>query len=164
MQFIDEATIDAVAVRLGSLEAAREAAINALEEEQPVLLAYIFSESFDAFLPKEKEFILFLVIIILEAIRESTKAPVPFISEEALSEAEEANWEIMQGVTTQRFRERLDVFFEHSEQEDLLAFIEDALIDEEDDLLSKEGREPIFIVLKSIIDALDQLPAPGNQA
>jgi len=76
------------------------------------------------------------------------------ITEEALSIAEETNWGKMQEVSAKKFRERLDVFFSSTSQEDLLAFIEDALLDEEEGILSKEGREPIFIILKSIIDAL----------
>lgn len=157
MQFIDEATIDRVAVQLGTSDSAREAAIEALGKEQPLLLAYLFSESFDAFLATEKEYILFLVITILESIKAAHGESLPAIDEESLSLSEEKNWELLQGISAQRFRERLDIFFKKTKQEDLLAFIEDALIDEEEDLLSKEGREPIFIVLKSIIDALELL-------
>ena len=39
-------------------------------------------------------------------------------------------------------------FFENSSQEDLLAFIEDSLLEEEEDLVTKVGREPMFIALK----------------
>ncbi len=154
MQFIDEDLIDKVSIQLGTSEEARTAAIQALETEQPILLAYLFSENFDAFLAHEKEYILFLVIVIIEAVKQSTEQPIPLITEETLSNAEEANWEKITQVKAQRFRERLDVFFKDTPQEDLLAFIEDALIDEEDGLLSKEGREPIFVVLKSIVDAI----------
>lgn len=157
MQFIDEDTIDEVAVMLGVSEEAREAAIESLRAEQPVLLAYLFSENFGVFLSHEREYILFLVLVIVESIKEKTEQALPEISEEMLGEAEENNWTKVQNVSAQRFRERLDIFFEETEQEDLLAFIEDALIDEEEGLLSKEGREPIFITLKSIIDALQQL-------
>ena len=157
MQFIDEDTIDQVAVRLGNSQEAQAAAIEALEEEQPVLLAFLFSENFEVFLSAEREYILFLVLVLIESIKKGTGQVLPMISEEALGQAEEANWERMQNISAKRFRERLDVFFEQTEQEDLLAFIEDALLDEEEGILSKEGREPIFIILKSIIDALDKL-------
>lgn len=156
MQFIDENTIDEIAVKLGTSETSRAAAVNALRTEQPVLLAYLFSENFDAFLDREREYLLFLVLVIVESAKAKAQQPLPVISEDVLGEAEEANWSTIQTVSAKRFRERLDVFFENTNQEDLLAFVEDALIDEEDGLLSKEGREPIFIVLKSIIDALDR--------
>jgi hypothetical protein len=154
MQIIDEALIDEVAVKLGTSEERRQQAIQRLEQEQPVLLAFIFSENFEAFLPKEREYILFLILVIVESIRIGGGRPIPRISEEDLSLAEEENWEKLQTVSARHFRERLDVFFADTAQEDLLAFIEDALIDEEEGLLSKEGREPIFVVLKSIMDAI----------
>lgn len=154
MQFIDEALIDEVAVKLGTSEERRQQAIERLEQEQPVLLAFLFSENFEAFLPREREYILFLVLVIVESIRIGGGKPIHRISEEDLSLAEEANWEKLQAVSARHFRERLDVFFQETSQEDILAFIEDALIDEEEGLLSKEGREPIFIVLKSILDAI----------
>ena len=46
---------------------------------------------------------------------------------------------------------------EQTEQEDLLAFAEDAVLEEEDDpeaLVTKEGREPIFVALKTMVDVL----------
>lgn len=78
------------------------------------------------------------------------------VTEEKLGEAEEKNWELMNEVTAKRFRDRLDRFFEQYPQEDLLAFIEDALADDEDgeSIVSPESREPIFIALKSMIDGL----------
>ncbi|HKK76351.1 MAG TPA: hypothetical protein VJ953_14830 [Saprospiraceae bacterium] len=154
MEFIDEETIDQIAVQLGTSEATREAAVEALREEQPVLLAYLFSENFEVFLNREREYVLFLVLVIVESVKHKTGQALPVITEDMLGEVEESNWTKMRTVSAQRFRERLDVFFEDTTQEDLLAFVEDALIDEEEGLLSKEGREPIFIVLKSVIDAL----------
>ncbi|GAB5551697.1 MAG: hypothetical protein Sapg2KO_12880 [Saprospiraceae bacterium] len=157
MQFIDETTIDHIAVKLGTSDADRALAVESLEAEQPVLLAYLFSENFGAFLEREREYILFLVLVIIESIKVKHPGQILSLSEALLSETEEENWTKMQTVKAQRFRERMDIFFKDTSQEDLLAFIEDALIDEEDGLLSKEGREPIFIVLKSIVDALNKL-------
>jgi len=156
MQFIAEPTIDQIAEKLGNDEAARAAAVEALRAEQPVLLAYLFSEGFDALLHPEREYVLFLTLVIVEAVKAQLQKTPPPLTEEQLGEAEEANWEQLQNVSTKKFRERLDVFFTDTPQEDLLAFIEDALIDEEDGLLSKEGREPIFVALKSVVDALHQ--------
>jgi broad specificity phosphatase PhoE len=85
----------------------------------------------------------------------------PAVLLEALSEAEEKNWELLEASPAKRFRERLDVLFAHSAQEDLLAFLEDMLAEPEDDedadtepSLSREGREPMFVLLKSVVDCL----------
>lgn len=75
---------------------------------------------------------------------------------EIFEDAEEKNWELLEaGTSAQSFRERLDVFFEKTSQEDLLAFVEDALSDSEDGLTTKEGREVVFVFLKSVIDCLE---------
>ena len=50
-----------------------------------------------------------------------------------ISDAEEANWTKLEEATGRTFRERLDVFFENTPQEDLLAFIEDSLTLEDSD-------------------------------
>ena len=57
-------------------------------------------------------------------------------------------------MTAKRFRDRMDIFFENYSQEDLLAFVEDNLVEDEDSLVTKEGREPMFVALKSVIDIL----------
>ncbi|MFK8104727.1 MAG: hypothetical protein AB8G15_19570, partial [Saprospiraceae bacterium] len=74
-----------------------------------------------------------------------------------LEEKEEDNWEKLENVPAGSFRDRLDVFFKDYPQEDLLAFAEDALVEEEEDSdinLTKEGKELMFVALKTIIDCL----------
>ncbi|HMN89044.1 MAG TPA: hypothetical protein PKE68_03425 [Saprospiraceae bacterium] len=51
--------------------------------------------------------------------------------------------------------DRLNVFFDQYLQEDLLAFIEEALADDDDDpIVTKEAREGMFVVLKTLTDCL----------
>ena len=157
MEIITEEIIDNVTQNIGEEETDFIDALNVLEAEQPILLPYLFSESFDALYQEEREYILFLAVVIYH----SYKAKHPKISaltEETLGASEEINWEIMNSVSAKRFRDRLDVFFENYQQEDLLAFIEDALADDEDgqSIVSPESREPIFIALKSMIDGLSK--------
>jgi len=79
------------------------------------------------------------------------------VSEEQIGEAEEANYAILEASTSQKFRDRLNDFFEGSPQEDLLAFAEEAVLEDEDEadaLVSKEAREPIFVAVKTLVDVL----------
>jgi hypothetical protein len=79
------------------------------------------------------------------------------VSEDEIGEAEEKNYEILESSTAKKFRDRLDPFFEGYEQEELLAFAEEAVLEDEDDpdsVVTKEGREPIFITMKTLIDVL----------
>ena len=69
--------------------------------------------------------------------------------------AEERNWTILKLAKGRDFQERLNAFFEdHPEKEDLLSFIEDALLEDEDSPVTAEGREPLFVSLKTVIDCL----------
>jgi hypothetical protein len=81
------------------------------------------------------------------------------VSEEELGEAEEKNFEILENSTAKNFRDRLNPFFEGTAQEDLVAFAEDAVLEFDSDpeyVLTKDGREPIFVALKTLIDVLTE--------
>ena len=153
MKFISEEIIDKVAEEIGQTEESFQAAMIDLKNDQPVITAFIFSEDFDLLTQDEKEYFLFLSIVIFKSIK-MTHPELPQISEETLGEAQEKNWTLLSEVKTKKFRDRVGIFFENYDQEDLLAFVEDSLTEEEEDLITKVGREPMFIALKSLIDVL----------
>ncbi len=153
LMMVPEHIIDQVSEEVGAEEKGYDEALAALKKEQPIVLAYLFSESFEVFSQKEREYLLFLVMVVYQSVRKCRS--VEPVGAEALESAEEKNWSMMEGVKAKRFRDRLDVFFEGYPQEDLLAFAEDSLIDadaEDTELVLKESREPLFIILKSLID------------
>ncbi len=152
MKFVNENIIEKAAEKLGSDEAVFSASLEKFNDSQAEILAYFFSEDTHAFTNPEREWMLFLLLVILEATE-------PFYEEQDISEqlvllTEEKNWELLQAAKGKTFRDRLDIFFEDYPQEDLLAFIEDSVTDDEDGNISKEGREPLFIMLKTIVDVL----------
>lgn len=156
MIFIDEKTIDLAIDAISDSDERYDAALESIESQQAELMAYIFGEDEATFSDEEKDFLLYLLLIIWEAISLKVK-PIAPITSAALAEAEEATWESMEANVGKKFRERLDEFFEETKQEDLLAFIEDALLDDEESPVSKEGREPMFVMLKAVIDTIDKL-------
>ncbi|MCB0594011.1 MAG: hypothetical protein H6557_16815 [Lewinellaceae bacterium] len=156
MKFISENLVEQAAELLNASEESYERAVEEMEEEQPVLLSYFFTEDFQVFTQSEKEYLFYLMLVVWKAVSLGGES-IPAITEQQLSQAEDSNWEQMQGVKARGFHERLNVFFDNYPQEDLLAFVEDALSDEEDDdaiLVTKEGREALFVSLKSAIDCL----------
>jgi hypothetical protein len=155
MTFVTEDIIDSTAADLGGSEDFQQESIERFRQEQPVIFEYFFSEDFEAFTKGEKEYALFLALVVFESIKK-VRPELSSIDEKAFLEAEESNWEKLQAVTARRFKERMDVFFEAYPQEDLLAFVEDSLIDDQDTLVTKEGREPLFVFLKTIIDCLNK--------
>jgi len=157
VQAIPESTIDTV---LSDFEAGKwtvEEVIKEWETQQPILLGYFFSENFDMLTDEEKPYLLYLASVIWRSIHQI--APVQeSLDQKALDDTEEANWELLNEANSPKFRDRLTPFFERTQQEDLLAFIEDSLElnddDEDDWKLTKEGREPIFIGLSTMVDCL----------
>mgnify|MGYP000703917287 CR=1 FL=1 len=155
MVFIPEQWIDEAAERLDSSPEAYEAAVDQLRAEQPVLLSYCFTESFEAFTDKERQYMLYLLLVIWQSVKRAGGS-LPEVSEQQLGETEERNWSTMQSSKGGSFRNRLDPFFEGYEQEDLLAFLEDALTPEEEGepFVSREGQEALFVSLKTAVDCL----------
>lgn len=152
MKFISEEIIDRIAEEIGGSEDAFKEATIDLSMEQPNIAAYIFSDNFDLFTADEKQYFLFLVLVVFKSIKSETEN-LPRTSAADLGKFEEKNWLLINEVTSKQFRDRLDVFFENTSQEDLLAFLEDSLLEEEEELVTKVGREPMFVALKSIIDS-----------
>ena len=148
---VSEQTIDKTVDALESADFERE--VEYLSERQPELVGYLFSEDFDLLTEDERGYMLYLTLVLYQSV-ETQNGNVPPINASDLENAEENNWALLENITEKRFRERITVFFEKTQQEDLLAFIEDALTDDEDNMITPEGREPIFVALKSIVDVI----------
>lgn len=164
MKFVSEEVIDKVVAALEANDN-YETEMESIRETQPTILAYLLSENFAVLTMEEKEYLLYLTLVIVNAA-EHVNSGLPLADEEALGGAEEENYGLMNASKERRFRDKLNVFFEDTPQEDLVAFAEDAVVmddegeeNEEEERtfkITKEGREPIFIALKSIIDVLEE--------
>lgn len=155
MRFITEAMIDQVAAQVNQSDEAYASATEAMQAAQPILFAYPFTENFEAFTEEERAYLLYLMVMIWKTV--DTYAEPAVADEQVLSELEETNWSVIHGNKGGTFRTRLDPFFEGYPQEDLLAFAEDALTQdeaEEGPIVSREGQEALFVTLKTIIDCL----------
>jgi hypothetical protein len=155
MPFIDENLIEAVVDQLGASDAAFENKLNELKDKYPLRLGYLFAEDVEALTKEEQSWMLFVGTVIISACEQAYGGHLPMIEEKDLMELEENNWSAIQESKETGFNKRLDVFFQNTDQEDLLAFIEDSLADseEEENIISKEGKEPMFIMLKTLVDS-----------
>lgn len=159
MKKISEEDID---IAIGEIEAngITEEMIEAFKSSQPIVFAYLFSDSFDLSTQDEKEYLLYLVMVAWKAISK-VHPEMNDVEEEEIGESEEKNWELINNVSATKFRDRLTILFENSNQEDLLAFAEDMLTELEEEettekeIVTKEGRELLFVAYKSIIDAME---------
>jgi hypothetical protein len=152
--FISETIIDSVVEALEQVDFEQE--IADFTEDYPVLIEYWGSEDFALLTQDEQELMLYVLLVLVKSV-EKANGEVPPLSSEDLENAEEKNWERLETVTAKHFRDRMDVFFDKYPQEDLLAFVEDNLVEDEDSIVTKEGREPIFVALKSVIDIITKI-------
>jgi hypothetical protein len=158
MKIINEAAIDAVLEKVDTIQEDFEQYFEDFAEKQPVIIGFLDKENTSILSDDERDYMEYLVLVVYQAIEKSYKN-IPEITEEQLGVAEEKNWEIMEAAKAPTFNDKLDAFFEDYPQEDLLAFIEDSLTEDAEDpdanmdFLTDDAREPMFVVLKSIIDA-----------
>lgn len=158
MKFVSEDVIDAIIDQLENLtDEQYEDQVRQFAEAQPVLLSYLFNdENLHLLTEEECGYLQYLSLIAWMAITK-VNGPGEPVGEDMIGQAEEKNYEMLEASTAKRFRDRLDAFFENTPQEDLLAFAEEAVLEDEDDpeaLVTKEGREPVFIAVKTVIDVL----------
>ncbi|MEN0051893.1 MAG: hypothetical protein AAF806_32810 [Bacteroidota bacterium] len=150
MPFISEDTINEV---VENTELSTEEQIAFFNQRQPILLAYLTGKQFDLLNGQEKDYFLYLAWILHQSIAQKVET-IKVATEDQIGAAEEQNWEMMEKIPKGDFRKRLDPFFEKTPQEDLLAFIEDGLVAEDEDFVTSVGRELMFVGLKTVVDVL----------
>ncbi len=161
---IKEATIDQTLELFESEQIGYDQAIERFIGDQPMLFSYLISETEGIFTEEEQDFAVYLAIIIYHSVIKEQSGELPKITEEDIADAEEDNWAVMSEAPEGIFREKLDAFFENTAQEDLLAFVEDALSTGgetehgQDFKLTPIGLEPMFVILKTVIDVLTAEP------
>lgn len=153
---ITEKQIEKVLDHMEDSEVSIADTVNDLETRHPALFSYIVSPQFSEVLnERERDYFHFLVVSIYMIINEYyLKGKEYVITEDELGDMEEKVWGLWEEGNDGDFHEKLDIFFEKTEEEDLLALIEDALIETEDELITAIGREPVFVALETIKEVL----------
>jgi hypothetical protein len=162
MKEINDQYIDQVLEQLDTVDDEFEKSFIEFAAKQPVIFSFLDKENMSILSEEEAEYLEYLAMVIYRSIEKVYKY-MPVLTEDQLGEAEEQNWEVMESIKGTLFNDKLDAFFEGYPQEDLLAFIEDSLTEDPEDpdanmdFITDEGREPMFVALKSILDAFDKL-------
>lgn len=157
-KIITEQQIEAAVDWLETNDGSFEKTISQLKERQPMVLAYLMSEHTHILTKPEREYLLFLAISIWKSLElaEGTQE-MKEIDENIIGEIEEAQWGKWSESRGRDFSSKLDIFFENTPQEELLAFVEDALEEEgNEEWITSEGREAIFIFMVTLIEVFDR--------
>ena len=155
---VSEKTIEPIIAHFGSGEVDYERAIREFSGRQPAIVSFLLADHEGALTDHEQELLVYLATIIFRSV-EAEEGELPKATPEEVAHAEEINWELLGSSKARSFRERLDVFFRNTPEEDLLAFIEDSLVDDEEaetQIVTPEGREPMFVLLKTVVDVLTE--------
>ncbi|WP_235298483.1 hypothetical protein [Portibacter marinus] len=155
MKFISEDTINPVIDEISDQNEVFEEKMLEFSEAQPFLLAFLLSEGFDVLEEQEKSMLFYLSMIIYHSVTREYPE-IDTVTLEEIQEVDEKNWTIVDQNKFKTTKQIADFFFDGYPQEDLLAFVEDALMEDEEYELSSIGRNVIFVSLKSFIDVLDQ--------
>jgi len=152
LPFISESVIDEVLDLLDTDKDLYEKEFDYLTTEQLGLAQYLIDEEFNSLTSDEREGLIFLTVVIIASIHRATGG-VPTLTLDDLEKSEDENWSKVEHLPANQVSQRFDLLFQDYQQEDLLAFIEDSLVVEDGSFVTKEGKEPMFIVMKSVIDA-----------
>ena len=153
MEMIPEKVVESAAESVGGqTEEGYGKLMETFGQKQPIVLAYMMSENLNLLTDEERSLLVYLVLVTRKAaMKQFRNEPGP-VTEKMIEAAEDANWEKINDITSNDFRKRLDIFFKDTGQEEILAFYEDALMDDEEESITKAGREYIFVAAKTVAD------------
>jgi len=127
--------------------------------EQTDIVNYVMSDEIALFSATERQIMLYLGLVIWKTIDMKEFTGVSAIPLNIITTSEDYNWELLDTQDQDApFLERISVLYEEYPQEDLLAFAEDTLAESEG-AFNREAREPMFVMLKSIIDSFSMMLA-----
>lgn len=121
--------------------------------EQQELSNYLLSDTFSSLSIVEKNLLLFIILVLYNACDADQKAALTFND---FLDHEEKNWSWFEENQKSSWEDKMNTNFKNYTEEDMLAFVEDILVDDEEDdeTLSIIGREIIFVTAKSFIDCI----------
>ena len=150
---IKEDQIDLIVEKLSQEPMVFETHLQEWIEWQPMIAAYVFSDTFSLLNEDEKEAFVFGSTVILTIAKEDPSIEGK-VSEDDIGDQEEQNYETYESQKAKDIRSRMDPFFEDYPEEDLLAFIEDLCVDEEEEFFTEDGMKVMVLGMKTIVDVL----------
>lgn len=122
-------------------------------QTQTIFWNYLNSDGFSGLTEKERQMMFFVHSTIYHTCKKQMEEMLAFDIEE-FQHHEDQNWALREEVAN--VTEAIDQYFDGFVEEDLLAFVEDMLVIDEESEITELGKEVIFITAKSYIDFIAQ--------
>lgn len=151
--------IDATAERISEEFSTDENLVVDMARQHPIIFNYIMSDQFDLIGNSVQELMLYATLVVGKCMEQI--APLPTVSATLLDRCQAQNWDAIEKLPplkSQSFEEYVEPIIGPHPQDELLYFIIDVFEQDDDTDLSfsKESKIPIFVGLKSVVDAWNQ--------
>ncbi len=138
--------------------------MQAMGEEQPMLLAYLMAAEDENFNEEERGLFVYIGFVVWRIMSEGGGA-APVINEERIERAEAGNLkmlEYLEGETEADFAQTVETLSNSYNQREVLRYVVEALMEEpeEGEFFREENKGLAMLHLKTVIDCLDQ-SSPG---
>lgn len=152
---IQETTVEKVLDAITNNEAYSEEIRSRFNETQEDYLAYLEREVYSLISDPEKDLLLFILYALHEFVNKEMGSVEP-LELHHYFDAEEKMWKMYEELIKSPFKERVTPFFELIDEEEALAFVEDLLVDaeneEDEDLhIDAAGKDVIWNVSAAFI-------------
>lgn len=159
---IPQSAIEAALVHLDDEEAVTDAMV-AFAKAQTPYLQYLQTEGFELLGAEERDYLQYLALVVHAAVAAETGGAVPTLDGERLEAWDERCWTWLEEAGNRPFANRLDTFFARIDEEEMLAFAEDSLVDPDPEagdepalFTTAVSRELAFVALAVLVGALHE--------
>lgn len=158
MKPISPEIVEATWKRIGGMSPSQiPKLIQQMEREQPVILVYLMAAGDDILNRDERELLLYLGVVVWQIMLQGDTLP-PEVSEEDLAEVEKSNTKMLEylgGEMEDDFVKTTQKIMVNYGQPEVLKYIIEALMEDEEDLIRDENKGMLVIFLKTVIDCLN---------
>ncbi len=147
---IQEKTVEDILEKVSESEAYGEEIRKRFNEGQEDFLAYVEREVYSLISDPEKDLLLFILYVLNECMQLEKGAVQPIVLTDYF-DAEEKMWQLYEEGIKKPFKERVTPIFDLVDEEEALAFVEDVLVDaeqeeDEDVHIDEAGKDVIWNV------------------
>lgn len=151
---IEEPIIEGVAASLTAESLEVDQLVGDTMDAAPGVVAFLSQDSVRLLTDDEYAMLWYIVTVILRSWQQ-VHGSLPDLTVESLGDQEEQLWTWYDQDAKLPFSQRLDRFFDATKEEDLLAFVEDMTVLDDDHIITEAGRPIIVVMASAIVLSLD---------